>query len=199
MRPDNQRADGPRPVPPRPDQLRMSGPTKTDLRPGQPHPAPAGYPTPGQPGGPNAVLPPGRPGEPKAAGRPGPDRTRVRRARLRAVRLDPWSVMKTAFLLSIAFAIVTMVAVTIVWQVLDASGVYDSINRTVGDVLGSQNAGERFDIEEIIGLRKVLGVTSLICVVDVILITAIATLGAFLYNLSASLLGGVEVTLAEDE
>ena len=35
-------------------------------------------------------------------------------------------------------------------------------------------------------------------VVDVILITAIATLGAFLYNLSAALLGGIEVTLAED-
>ena len=39
-----------------------------------------------------------------------------------------------------------------------------------------------------------LGFTTLIAVVDVVLVTAIATLGAFLYNLSASLLGGLEVT-----
>lgn len=127
-----------------------------------------------------------------------PDRSRVRRARLRAVRLDPWSVMKTAFLLSIAFAIVTMVSVTVVWKVLEAAGVYDSVNSTVRDVLGSASQ-TTFSLEQYIGLEKVLGVTALICVVDVVLITAIATLGAFLYNLSASLLGGVEVTLAEEE
>lgn len=139
------------------------------------------------------LRPPGGP-----QGRNQQERSRVRRARLRAVRLDPWSVMKTAFLLSIAFAIVTMVSVTVVWKVLEAAGVYDSVNSTVRDVLGSasQNA---FSLEQYIGLEKVLGVTALICVVDVVLITAIATLGAFLYNLSASLLGGVEVTLAEEE
>jgi len=38
----------------------------------------------------------------------------------------------------------------------------------------------------------------LIAAVDVVLLTAIATLGAFLYNMAAALLGGVEVTLAED-
>jgi hypothetical protein len=127
-----------------------------------------------------------------------PDRARVRRARLRAVRVDPWSVMKTAFMLSIAFAIVTFVAVAVVWNVLDAAGVYDSISQTVTDVLGSAS-NTRFNLEDYIGLRRVLGFTALICVVDVVLITAIATLCAFLYNLSGSLLGGLEVTLAEED
>ena len=137
--------------------------------------------------------------DPPAPKRPDtPDRSRVRRARLRALRVDPWSVMKTAFLLSIAFAIVTVVAVTVVWYVLQAAGVYDSISRTVTDVLGSAS-DTRFDLENYIGLQRVLGFTALICVVDVVLITAIATLCAFLYNLSAALLGGLEVTLAEEE
>lgn len=127
-----------------------------------------------------------------------PDRARVRRARLRAVRVDPWSVMKTAFLLSIAFAVVTVVAVSVVWYVLQAAGVYDSISRTITDVLGSAS-DTRFNLEDYIGLQRVLGFTALICVVDIVLITAIATLCAFLYNLSASLLGGLEVTLAEEE
>lgn len=126
------------------------------------------------------------------------DRSRVRRARLRTVRLDPWSVMKTAFLLSIAFGIMTVVAVAVLWNVLEAAGVYESVNNTVADVLGS-NTEQSFNLYDYIGLRRVLGVASLIAVVDVVLITALATLGSFLYNLSASLLGGIEVTLAEDE
>ena len=48
-------------------------------------------------------------------------------------------------------------------------------------------------------MSRVLGFTMLVSVIDVVLITAIATLGAFLYNMAASLLGGIEVTLAEDQ
>ena len=122
----------------------------------------------------------------------------TRRARLRLVHLDPWSVMKTSFLLSIAFGIVTVVSVAVVWSVLGAAGVWESINQTVGDVLGS-GASQSFDVEDYVGTSRVLGFTMIVAVVDVVLITAIATLCAFLYNLAAALLGGIEVTLAEDE
>ena len=122
----------------------------------------------------------------------------TRRARLRLVHLDPWSVMKTSFLLSIAFGIVTVVSVAIVWSVLDAAGVWDSINATVSDVLGG-DAAQNFDVQNYVGTSRVLGFTMIVAVVDVVLITAIATLSAFLYNLAAALLGGLEVTLAEDE
>jgi hypothetical protein len=133
--------------------------------------------------------------------RPGKPATRsqgTRKARLRLVHLDPWSVMKTAFLLSIAFGIVTVVSVAVVWSVLGAAGVWDSINKTVGDVVGGSTASS-FDVQNYVGTSRVMGFTMIVAVVDVVLITAIATLGAFLYNLAAALLGGVEVTLAEDD
>jgi hypothetical protein len=122
-----------------------------------------------------------------------------RRARLRLSRIDPWSVMKVSFLLSIAFGIVTVVSVFMVWSVLGAAGVRTSINNTVSDTVSSgNNVTSSFNIEDYLGLSRVLGFTMLVSVIDVILITAIATLGAFLYNMAASLLGGIEVTLAED-
>jgi Transmembrane domain of unknown function (DUF3566) len=127
-----------------------------------------------------------------------PRAPRPRRARLTASRVDPWSVMKMAFMLSIALGIMTLVGVLVVWNVLNASGVFDSINSTVSDVLGATST-TKFDINDYVGFNKVAGFTTLICVVDVVLLTALATLGAFLYNLSASLLGGIEVTLAEEE
>lgn len=123
---------------------------------------------------------------------------RPRRARLRLTHVDPWSVMKTAFLLAIAIGVVTVVAVALVWSVLGAAGVWESINRTVADVLG-EDTSQAFDIETYVGTSRVIGFTMIVAVVDVILITAVATLGAFLYNLSAALLGGLEVTLTEDE
>jgi hypothetical protein len=121
-----------------------------------------------------------------------------RRARLRLSRIDPWSVMKVSFLLSIAFGIVTVVSVFLVWSVLGAAGVWSSINNTVSDTVSSGNNVSDFNIEDYLGMSRVLGFTMLVSVIDVILITAIATLGAFLYNMAASLLGGIEVTLAED-
>ena len=122
---------------------------------------------------------------------------RTRRAQLRVVQVDAWSVMKTSFLLSIALGIVLVVAVAIIWAVLGAAGVWDSINSIVQQAVGGENT-EPFDIQEYVGTSRVLGFTMIVAVIDVILITAIATLGAFLYNLSAALLGGIEVTLAED-
>jgi hypothetical protein len=125
-----------------------------------------------------------------SAARPG----RTRRARLRLVRVDPWSVMKTAFLLSIAFGIMCVVAVFIIWSVLGAADVFGSINDSITSV-----TDEDFQIEQYIGMDRVLSFTMLVAVLDVVLLTAIATLGAFLYNLAASLLGGLEVTFAEDD
>lgn len=122
---------------------------------------------------------------------------RPRRARLRLTRIDPWSVMKTAFLLSVAFAIVSVVAVFIIWSVLGMAGVWESINQMVGDVVGDDGPG--FQVENYFGLTRVLGFTMLVSVIDTVLITAVATLAAFLYNMAAALLGGIEVTLTEDE
>jgi hypothetical protein len=122
---------------------------------------------------------------------------RVRKARLRLTHIDPWSVMKTAFLLSVALGIVTVVAVAIVWSVLGAADVWGSIDKSVNDVLG--DTSNPFRIEEYVGMSRVMGFTLIVAVADVILVTVIATLAAFLYNLAAALLGGLEVVLAEED
>lgn len=128
----------------------------------------------------------------------GSTRPQTRKARLRLTRLDPWSVMKTAFLLSIAFGIVTWVAVFIIWSAIGAAGVFDNINNTVREVLGNQD-GDQFQIETYINTGKVMGFTTLLACADVLIITALATLGSFLYNIAATLLGGLEVTLASED
>jgi hypothetical protein len=121
----------------------------------------------------------------------------IRRAKLRIVRVDPWSITKTAFLLSIAFGIMCVVAVFLIFSIMSASGLWDSVNTTIQGVV-DQRPSEAFDIKDYVGMSRVMGITMLVAAIDVVIITALATLGAFIYNMSASLLGGIEVTLAED-
>ncbi|MER7203119.1 hypothetical protein CG723_33245 [Streptomyces sp. CB01635] len=123
---------------------------------------------------------------------------RTRKARLRVAKADPWSVMKVSFLLSIALGICTIVAAAVLWMVMDAMGVFSTVGGTISEATGS-NESNGFDLQSFLSLPRVLIFTSIIAVIDVVLATALATLGAFIYNLSAGLVGGVELTLAEDE
>ncbi len=127
---------------------------------------------------------------------------RVRKARLRVARVDPWSVMKVSFVLSIAMGIVTIVGTAVVWNVLNALGVFTSLNKTVGDLTSSgtgTGTTSSFNLSSFLSFGHVEGYMMIIALVDVVLATALATLGAYLYNLAAGFVGGFEVTLAEDQ
>ena len=132
-----------------------------------------------------------------AAARPAA-RVRARRARLVLSRVDPWSVMKLAFLLSIALAIVAVVAVFVLWSVLDAMGVFDSVGSTVESVTRSSDNAQGIDILDYVGLGKVLSITMVLSAVNAVLLTALCTLSAFLYNMAAGLVGGLHLTFTED-
>ncbi|CAB5039704.1 MAG: hypothetical protein F2911_11070 [Actinobacteria bacterium] len=122
--------------------------------------------------------------------------TGPRRARLMVTRLDPWSVMKTSFMLSLSVAIVSLIALALLWWTLDVTGVFAAIGRTVDDVAGS--ATTSFDFLALVGFSRVMGVSLVLAAVEIVLASALSTLFAFLYNLSVGLTGGLEVTLSED-
>ncbi|GAA4970159.1 DUF3566 domain-containing protein [Kineococcus glutinatus] len=134
---------------------------------------------------------------PAAAGRQGRDlagEAVPRRVRLTVARVDPWSVTKLSFLLSVAVGVVIVVATALVWTVLNGMGVFGDVNGVLRDILGSTD----IDLYDYVGLGKVVSLATVVAVVDVVLLTALATLGAFLYNVSAALVGGLRVTLSDD-
>lgn len=122
---------------------------------------------------------------------------RTRRARLVLSRVDPWSVMKVSFVLSIALGIVFVTAVAVLWLVLEGMGVFTSLDRTAGELTQGENGGG-LDIGAALGLGRVLTVTTVLALVNAVLLTALSTLGSFLYNLASSLVGGLQVTLSEE-
>jgi hypothetical protein len=139
-----------------------------------------------------APAPQRRAADSHAPARPAP----ARRVRLTVSRIDPWSAMKMSFLLSVALGIAMVVMVAVLWTILEGMGVFDQVNGVIGQVV--QDGSNKFDILDFIGFTRVVSLTIVIAVVDVILFTAIATLGAFLYNVSSALVGGVQLTLTDD-
>lgn len=120
-----------------------------------------------------------------------------RRASLRLTHVEPWSVTRLAFAISVAMMIVAVVAVTVFWVVLHVIGVWDQINESFTTVLSDDSAS--FNVTDYFGIGRVIGLTLVLSAVNVVLMTAIATIGAHLYNLAAQLMGGVEVTFAEEK
>ncbi|PKW13488.1 DUF3566 domain-containing protein [Saccharopolyspora spinosa] len=118
-----------------------------------------------------------------------------RRASLQVKRLDPWSVLKLALVLSVALFFVWMIAVAVLYGVLDGMGVWDQLNGTFTELTQPDNAAS----EPLISAGRVFGVASIIGAINIVLVTALATVAAFIYNVAADFAGGIEVTLSERE
>jgi hypothetical protein len=118
-----------------------------------------------------------------------------RRVRLTVSSVDPFSVMKLSFLLSVAAGVALVVATIVVWSVLDGMGVFDGINRTLTDIAGTES---KVSLIKYTGFGRVVSIATVVAVVDVLIITAMCTVSAILYNISAGLVGGLRVTLSDD-
>jgi hypothetical protein len=121
---------------------------------------------------------------------------RQRRVKLTVSRVDPWSAMKMSFLISVAIGIAGVVMVAVLWMILSGMGVFTQINSVVAQVINDNE--NPFNIMDFLGFRRVLSLSIVIGVIDVILLTALSTLGAFLYNICSSLVGGIQLTLTDD-
>ena len=119
----------------------------------------------------------------------------TRRARLVLKRVEPWSVLKLSLVLSLALFVVGLVAVGVLYSVLEGMGVPAAVNQTVAEV--TAGAGGEQGFGDVLTLRGVLTVTVVVGAVNAVLLTALATLSALLYNLCAEVVGGVDVTLSE--
>ncbi|MQA60529.1 MAG: hypothetical protein GEU86_03345 [Actinophytocola sp.] len=131
---------------------------------------------------------------PSALRRPGRG---PRRASLQVKRIDPWSVLKLSLVLGVAMFLVWLVAVGLLYIVLDGMGVWTKLNGTYQSFISGEGADAVAD--PLISAGRVFGIAAVVGAVNIVLLSALATVSAFIYNVSADLAGGLEVTLSERE
>lgn len=116
-----------------------------------------------------------------------------RQAALQLKRLDPWSVLKLALVLAFVLFFIWLVAIGVLYGVLDGMGVWDRLNGTYADLV----SGEAPTGSPLISAGRVFGLAALVGAINSLLFAVAITVGAFVYNVSADLVGGIEVTLTE--
>ncbi|HEY0933276.1 MAG TPA: DUF3566 domain-containing protein, partial [Trebonia sp.] len=121
-----------------------------------------------------------------------------RQAMLTLARVEPWSVMKFSFVASVVSFIILFVAVTVLYMVLSALGVFDSLQNTVTSITSSQGS-KGTNISHWFSASLILGYTAMLGALNIVLITAMSTVGSVIYNLIAKTIGGIEVTLRETD
>jgi hypothetical protein len=121
-----------------------------------------------------------------------------RQAMLTLARVEPWSVMKFSFVASVVAFIILFVAVAVLYMVLSALGVFDSLQHTVSSITSSQSSTGT-NISHWFSASLILGYTAMLGALNIVLITAMSTVGSVIYNLIAKTIGGIEVTLRETD
>ncbi|MGL6235900.1 MAG: DUF3566 domain-containing protein [Segniliparus sp.] len=116
------------------------------------------------------------------------------RAQVQVRWVDPWTVLKVTGAVMVVLFVAWMIGVAVLYALLEAIGVMGKINSGLGDF--SSGADQSADI---VSAGMVFGFSALIGVVNVVLVTALATVAAFIFNLCVDLIGGVEITLADPE
>lgn len=118
-----------------------------------------------------------------------------RRIRLSIARVDVLSTLKLSFLLSVAIGIGIIVASAVIWLMLDGMAVFTKIDDLLQSIAGDE---AQIEILQYLEFNKVISFATIIAVIDVIVITLIATLGAVIYNIVSALIGGLNVTLTDE-
>jgi hypothetical protein len=121
-----------------------------------------------------------------------------RQAQLTLSRVEPWSVMKFSFVVSVVAFIVLFVAVALLYMVLSSLGVFESLQHTINNLTSAKNQAGT-NVSSWFSASRVLGYTGMLGALNIVLITAMSTIGAVIYNLIAHTIGGIEVTLRETD
>ena len=115
---------------------------------------------------------------------------RVRRV-TRVVRdIDPWSVFKIGLIFHFVVYLIALVALVLLWSVASATGTIDNIQqfmKSFGWESFQFKGGQLFFNVMILGLLAV------------VLGTALWVLAATIFNLITDLVGGIRVTVLEEE
>ncbi|WP_286219111.1 DUF3566 domain-containing protein [Paraoerskovia sediminicola] len=104
--------------------------------------------------------------------------------------------MKLAFILSFAVGIMMVVATAVLWGVVNELGVFTQIDQLIRDIIGTES--NNVNVLQYVEFSRVISLSALIAIVNLVIMTALATIMAFIYNITAAIVGGIHLTLTDE-
>ena len=120
----------------------------------------------------------------------------ARQVRLKLVYVDFISALKMSFLLGVAQFVVVVIGSFLLYVVFVQTGIFETANSVAGEVLGS---GTAFNVNDVVSIGRTVGAAAAIGFVNMIVITVMGAVAAFLYNVAAKLAGGISVGFTNEK
>ncbi len=118
----------------------------------------------------------------------------IRRIRMTIAKVEPMSAMKIGFLLSVAIGIMIVIAMMLIWFVLDGMHVFSQMS-DLFDTLGNE---ELLRVGEYMEFGRWMAFAVLVGIIHIVLLTALSAIAALIYNLFAALVGGLRLTVTDE-
>ncbi|MFZ4504818.1 MAG: DUF3566 domain-containing protein [Microbacteriaceae bacterium] len=118
----------------------------------------------------------------------------AKQVRLRLVRIDVWSAVRNAFVVTLALSTVLLVFNLVTWLLLTVLGVIDIVNTTISDIIGVDFLG----LTDLMSFPSMLVFTLLTALVNIVCGTALGALWAVAFNFIARITGGLRVAFTND-
>jgi len=129
-----------------------------------------------------------------------------RRVRRVIRKVDPWTVLRFSVLFYLSILLVVLVAGFALWEVASATGVRDNAENFVGELVGAgpatdaaQSTANSQDNNYRFRGGRILEASALGGLVLVVVGTGANVLLVVLYNLISDVVGGVEITVLEED
>ena len=135
------------------------------------------------------VTAPGDGGAPARAGTVRRNVRRLVRRRATVRRVDPWSVLKLSLIFYLCVLAVAMLVLTMFWAIVNRIGLLDTLLGFLAEL----------QLEVEVNGGNIARAAFLFGLLNVVLWSGVNVFLAFLYNLVADLVGGLKITLAEEE
>ena len=106
-------------------------------------------------------------------------------------KVDPWTVLRFSVLFYVSMLVVVLVAGTLLWLAASSVGAIDNVEKFIKELFALESfriSGVKLFTSSVVG-----------GLVLVLLGTGMNVLMAVVYNLTADIVGGVEVTMLEEE
>lgn len=117
-----------------------------------------------------------------------------RKVRLSLNRIDPMSALKVGFMISVALAVIGIVAAIVLWFVLDGMNVFFNIDKFVTSI----GEGSLSKLLDMLHFSRAISLVVVFSMVEVLVLSVLSWLSAIIYNLIAKMVGGLHVVLSED-
>ena len=118
----------------------------------------------------------------------------IRQIKMTISKVDPLAALKLGFLISVVIGFMIVIAMAIIWFVLDGIHVFGEME----GLLQTLNSAQLLEMMQYLEFGRWMSFAVIVAILDIVLMTALSAVAAVVYNIISALVGGLRITVTDE-